>query len=160
MNKYILLSSIINNKNIDNIIKNILDMTSSLKKYYPEYESWFINKHISGIYLGTRDTILLIINDEIIGICNIKYEEKKICTLFVKEEYQNKGIAKKLIIKAISLLKVPDPLITIPKSVIYKYKNIIKEFNWNLIESIDNYYVEGSTELVYNRNIDGGKRWI
>ena len=31
MSKYILLSSIINNKDIDNIVKNILDMTSSLK---------------------------------------------------------------------------------------------------------------------------------
>lgn len=39
MSKYILLSSIINNKDIDNIVKNILDMTRSLKKYYPEYES-------------------------------------------------------------------------------------------------------------------------
>lgn len=39
MSKYILLSSITNNKDIENIIKNILDMTSSLKKYYPEYES-------------------------------------------------------------------------------------------------------------------------
>lgn len=31
MNKYILLSGITNNKDIENIIKNILDMTSSLK---------------------------------------------------------------------------------------------------------------------------------
>ena len=119
-----------------------------------------MNKHIPGIYLGTRDTILLIINNEIVGICNIKYEEKKICTLFIKEEYQNKGIGKELVTKAIILLKVTDPLITIPKSIIYKYKNIIKEFNWKLVKSIDNYYIEGSTELVYNRNIDGGKTWI
>ena len=160
MSKYILLSSIINNKDIDDIVKNILDMTSSLKKYYPEYESWFMNKHIPGIYLDTRDTILLMINNDIVGICNIKYEEKKICTLFIKEEYQNKGIGKELVTKAIILLKVTDPLITIPKSIIYKYKNIIKEFNWKLVKSIDNYYIEGSTELVYNRNIDGGKTWI
>ena len=66
MSKYILLSSIINNKDIDDIVKNILDMTSWLKIYYPEYENWFINKHIPSIYLGTRDTILLIINDEIV----------------------------------------------------------------------------------------------
>lgn len=160
MSKYILLSSIINNKDIENIIKNILDMTSSLKKYYPEYESWFMNKHIPGIYLNTRDTILLMINNDIVGICNIKYEEKKICTLFIKEEYQNKGMVKELINEAINLLKVTDPLITIPKSVIYKYESIIKKLNWKLIENIDNYYVEGSTELVYNRNIDGGKTWI
>lgn len=127
MSKYILLSSIINNKDIENIIKNILDMTSSLKKYYPEYESWFMNKHIPGIYLDTRDTILLMINNDIVGICNIKYEEKKICTLFIKEEYQNKGMVKELINEAITLLKVTDPLITIPKSVIYKYESIIKK---------------------------------
>lgn len=159
MSKYILLSSIINNKDIDNIVKNILDMTRSLKKYYPEYESWFINKHIPGIYLGTRDAILLMINNDIVGICNIKYEENKICTLFIKEEYQNKGMVKELIEEAIILLKVTDPLLTIPKSVIYKYESIIKKYNWKLIQSIDNYYVEGSTELVYNRNIDGGKTW-
>ena len=160
MSKYILLSSIINNKDIDDIVKNILDMTSSLKKYYPEYESWFMNKHIPGIYLDTRNTILLMINNDIVGICNVKYEEKKICTLFIKEEYQNKGMVKELINEAINLLKVTDPLITIPKSVIYKYESIIKKLNWKLIESIDNYYVEGSTELVYNRNIDGGRTWI
>lgn len=160
MSKCILLSSIINDKDIDDIIKNILDMTSSLKKYYPEYENWFKTKHIPGIYLGTRDTILLIINNDIVGICNIKYEENKICTLFIKEEYQNKGIGKELVNKAIDLLKVPNPLITIPKSIIYKYESIIKKFNWKLVKSIDNYYVEGSTELVYNRNIDGGKIWI
>lgn len=43
-----------------------------------------MNKHIPGIYLNTRDTILLMINNDIVGICNVKYEEKKICTLFIK----------------------------------------------------------------------------
>ena len=38
--------------------------------------------------------------------------------------------------------------------------NIIRKFNWQLVKSIDNYYTKGSTELVYNRNIDGGKTWI
>lgn len=119
----------------------------------------FINKHIPGIYLGSRDTILLIINNDIVGICNIKYEENKICTLFVKEEYRNKGIGKELVIRAIDLLKSTDPLITVPKSIVYKYEKIIKKFNWKLVKSINDYYVEGSTELVYNRNIDGGKTW-
>lgn len=93
-----------------------------------------MNKHIPGIYLDTRDTILLMINNGIVGICNVKYEEKKIYTLFIKEKYQNKGIGKELINEAINLLKVTDPLLTIPKSVIYKYESIIKKLNWKLIE--------------------------
>ena len=53
-------------------INEILRITVSAKDTYPNYANWFLNKHIPGIYDGSRDTIIALYEEEIVGIANIK----------------------------------------------------------------------------------------
>lgn len=76
---------------INNLLKETIQFTQPLKTYYPNYEEWFLQKQIPGLYQGTRDIFLSIDQNKIIGIANVKNEEeKKICTLYITPSYQRK----------------------------------------------------------------------
>lgn len=150
--QYFKLSQLIKDGiDINPIIDKILLLTISAKKSYPEYTTWFLNKHIPGIYLGTRDTIIAVDHNNIVGISNIKNDnEKKICTLYFRPEYRYKRIGKILVDKSIEALESRTPLITIPSSSIYEFKNIIRRYNWSLTDCIDDCYLKGESELIFN----------
>ena len=64
---------------------------------YPTHKHWFYTKQIPGIFKGERD-ILFIRNpknkNEIIAFSCLKKTEteKKICNIYVSEEFRNKGL--------------------------------------------------------------------
>ena len=63
---------------------------------YPNINEW-LNKVKSDLKLGTRIIIIEWINNEVAGFCILKNtKEKKVCFLFVSENYQKVGIATKL----------------------------------------------------------------
>ena len=62
INYYSLSKLLQNGHDIEPIINEILLVTISAKTTYPEYTKWFLEKHIPGIYLGTRDTIIAVHN--------------------------------------------------------------------------------------------------
>ena len=76
INYYSLSKLVKDGIDIDPIINEILLTTISAKTTYPEYTKWFIEKHIPGIYLGTRDTIIAVHNNKIVGVSNIKREKE------------------------------------------------------------------------------------
>lgn len=76
MTNYYFLSKLLKEgHDIDSIINEILLVTISAKTTYPEYTKWFLEKHIPGIYLGTRDTIIAVDNNKIVGVSNIKRDK-------------------------------------------------------------------------------------
>lgn len=160
--KYYVLSQLIN-KGIDlnPIINEILLLTISAKKTYPEYTKWFLEQHIPGIYLGTRDTIIVVHNNHLIGVSNIKNStEKKICTLYFRPEYRYKRTGKILVDKSIELLECSSPLITIPSPSLGEFKKIIKRYNWELTDCIDDCYSKGTSEFIFNGELEGQNKCL
>lgn len=155
MIKYYSLSELLK-KGIDlnPIIDAILLETISAKATYPEYTEWFIKKHIPGIYLGTRDTIIAVHNNKIIGVSNIKRDkESKLCTLYFNPKYRRQHLGVSLVDKSIELLGTSKPLITMPSSYLPEFKNIIKRYDWQLTDCIDDCYIANTSELVFNGEI-------
>ena len=144
---------------IEPIINEILLVTISAKTTYPEYTKWFIEKHIPGIYLGTRDTIIAVHNNKIVGLSNIKRDkENKLCTVYFDPKYRKQRLGITLVDKSIELIGDSKPLITMPSSYLPQFKNIIKRYDWQLTDCIDGCYEENTSELVFNGEISNGNK--
>ncbi len=154
INYYSLSKLISEGQEIDSIINEILLVTISTKTTYPEYTKWFLEKHIPGIYLGTRDTIIAVHNNKIVGVSNIKRDkENKLCTVYFDPKYRKQKLGITLVDKSIELIGDSKPLITMPSSYIPQFKNIIKRYNWQLTDCIDSCYQENTSELIFNGEI-------
>lgn len=144
---------------IEPIINEILLVTISAKTTYPEYTKWFVEKHIPGIYLGTRDTIIAVHNNKIVGVSNIKRDkENKLCTVYFDPKYRKQRLGITLVDKSIELIGDSKPLITMPSSYLPQFKNIIKRYDWQLTDCIDGCYEENTSELVFNGEISNGNK--
>lgn len=136
---------------INNLLKETIQFTQPLKTYYPNYEEWFLQKQIPGLYQGTRDIFLSIDQNKIIGIANVKNEEeKKICTLYITPSYQRKKEGTKLLKKCFTYLNTNAPVISIPSIKIPEYLSFIQKYNWQLSEIQPNRYQENSQEFLFN----------
>ena len=154
INYYSLSKLLEQGHDLEPIINEILLVTISAKTTYPEYTKWFIEKHIPGIYLGTRDTIIAVHNNKIVGVSNIKREkENKLCTVYFDPKYRKQKLGLTLVDKSIELIGDTKPLITMPSSYLPQFKNIIKRYDWQLTDCIDNCYLENTSELVFNGEI-------
>lgn len=135
---------------IEPVINEILFITVSAKTTYPEYADWFIKKHVPGIYDGTRNTIIAVHNNKIVGVSNIKSSENKLCTLYFNPKYRRQRLGVKMVEESFKYLKDSKPLITMPSSYLPEFKNIIKRYDWQLTDCIDDCYMKDISELVFN----------
>ena len=117
-----LISSNLNEK----IIDEIYELTKEIRNTYSDYKEWFYNKQTKE---ENRKTIYLK-TDEIIGVVNLKKEENKLCTIYLKEEYRNKGISNILLEEAFKYLDTTKPYLTCNKNNLKYLNNIIKKYNW------------------------------
>lgn len=151
INYYSLSKLLQEGHNIEAIIDEVLLVTINAKNTYPEYTKWFLEKHIPGIYLGTRDTIIAVHYNRIVGVSNIKRDkENKLCTVYFDPKYRKQKLGITLVDKSIELIGDSKPLITMPSSYLPQFKNIIKRYDWQLTDCIDNCYKENTSELVFN----------
>lgn len=151
INYYKLSEYIKYNMDINPTINEIIRITVSAKETYPNYMNWFINKHIPGIYSGDRDTIVATYEDEIVGVANIKKgKEKKICTLYFKPNFRGNKFGIELTEKATEALEDDKPLITMPISSIKQFKSIIKKYDWQVTDCVNDLYKENTQEIILN----------
>lgn len=125
-----LISSNLNEK----IIDEIYELTKEIRNTYSDYKEWFYNKQTKE---ENRKTIYLK-TDEIIGVVNLKKEENKLCTIYLKEEYRNKGISNILLEEAFKYLDTTKPYLTCNKNNLKYLNNIIKKYNWKKTGIINN----------------------
>lgn len=125
-----LISSNLNGK----IIDEIYELTKEIGNTYSDYKEWFYNKQTKE---ENRKTIYLKTN-EIIGVVNLKKEENKLCTIYLKEEYRNIGISNILLEEAFKYLDTTKPYLTCNKNNLKYLNNIIKKYNWKKTGIINN----------------------
>ena len=139
------------------ITKEIYLLTKHLNDSYPKYKEWFYNKQVKDTLLGKRNIIFVKDNEnKIIGISSLKKynEEKKICTLFILEEYRNKKITTILLEESLKYLETTKPLITISEDKIPMFQSIINKYNWQLIEIAEAIYISNKREYCFNGRLN------
>lgn len=122
----------------------------SAKKYYPDFRSWYYKKVIPDILNNQRDFILEYRQDKIVGLSLVKYEERKLCTLKVFDEYQNKGYGLKLFEKSFEALDTDKPFLTVSEEKYVEFEKIFKYFNFELTSVKNGLYRNDKIEYFFN----------
>ena len=155
MVEYIIFSELIKREKVSlvvSLLNQVLIETIQYKSDYPDYEDWFWEKQVRGLFDGYRDIIVAIKNGKVIGISNIKNtaSEKKICTLTVDKKYRMKSVGSKLIDISIAILGVSNPVITMSIDKLSEFNKIIKKYNWEITGVKKDLYQEDVYEVIIN----------
>ena len=120
------------------------------KRYYPNFDIWYYQNVIPAVKNG--DKKIITIKNEIVikGICIVKLSEKKLCTLRVMENYQDKGIGIRLFEKSFEALNTRTPLLSVSEEKLPSFKKIFDYYGFKLTSIKENYYRKGKKEYFYN----------
>ncbi len=134
------------------IINEIYLMTEHLNLTYPNYKEWFFDKQVKGCYTPNRNIIFIKNNNHIIGVSCLKKEEneRKICTLFVDNNYRMKNIGNILLEKSFEFLETTKPLITFTEDKLPMFLKIIEKYDWQLTNIVESKYNNELKELYFN----------
>ncbi|MFC2558330.1 MAG: GNAT family N-acetyltransferase, partial [Haemophilus seminalis] len=103
-----------------------------------------------------REMFICLSNEEnllsISGLMILKNscDEKKICTLRVKENYQKRGIGSEFIQKAFDFLETDKPLITVPEESVEAFSKIFNKYGFEKKDEIPDLYRKNKIEHIYN----------
>lgn len=137
------------------LVDNIYITAMNPDNDYKNFKKWFYSKQMMGVNSGKRN-IYFVRNPnntaEIIALVCLKKEnnEKKICMIYVKDDFRNKGIGASLLKKSFEWLGTTKPLITFSEHKYFLFKSIIEKYNWKLIESISRENGLSQKELCFN----------
>lgn len=123
-----------------------------LEQHYPEFASWFHNKITHGVISGERSVIFEERNGIIVGFTILKHtsKEKKICTLRVTEDYQNKGLGVKLFDKSFDLLETEKPLLSVSETMLPDFNKMFNYFGFKEEQEYKGIYIPNVYEISYN----------
>ena len=137
-------------------------LLSPLKTDYPAFGQWYWQTVREGIKAGNR-SILAAIDDArdcISGLAIIKAaEEKKISTLYVRDDCRGQGLGSILLNRAIFELHTEKPLITVASSHILEYDALLKDAGFAIKATYPDYYNVGSIEYAFNGYLHNECRW-
>ena len=139
-------------------LKNIFSNFIKEKEFlYPNFKKWFNKILIENLnFPNKREIFFCIIKEKLlINICGIMIlknykEEKKICTLYVLENFRNKKIGSQMIKKSFEYLGTNKPFITIPEEEYLNFKALLDKFNFIETKRIKSYYRKDKIEYFYN----------
>lgn len=141
------------NKQFAKLVADSYAITDWICDDYPLHCDHFFSKYVPGIFDGEREIISCYVNGKIAATAILKKDatERKISTIYVKDEYQKRGIATALLEKCFEWLGTTKPLITFADYKVPQFEGIIKKYGWKLTTILeDGYYNDHSREYVYN----------
>ena len=144
------------NKTFSKLIAESYMITDWICKDYPSHCDHFYSKYVPGIFDGEREVISCYVDGKIAATAFLKKDktELKISTLYVKPEYQKRGIATALVERCFEWLGTTKPLITIADYKLDQFAGIIKKYGWEETQVLDSgYYNDHSREHVFNGTI-------
>lgn len=123
-----------------------------LELSYPNFNTWFNNKIITGILSGERILLLVYKNNELAGVSILKNTpvEQKICTLYVFPKYQSQGIGVQLFKKSMAILESDKPLLSVSQDRLSLYDKLFAYFGYDFVENYHGLYVPQKNELSFN----------
>ena len=141
-----------NNQFFVDTIVEIQDMLSFIKKDYEHFFEWYWSTAIPKLFNNKMEFLVAIDKNNIIGILIAKKEENesKICTLYVKEDYQNKGVGSSLLKESFKYLQTTKPILTFTDYKLPMFQGIIDKYDWSIDEKV---YKEYNKKYEYKCNV-------
>ncbi|MEM5570054.1 GNAT family N-acetyltransferase [Aliarcobacter butzleri] len=130
----------------DSIYKRL----SAAEQFYPNFKYWYFQKVLPDIFSNKRDFIFENRDNNIVGLSLVKYDEKKLCTLKVFEEYQNKGLGLKLFEKSFERLDTDKPFLTVSQEKYEEFKKLFNYYKFELTSVKIGLYRDNKLEYFFN----------
>ena len=145
------LKDYLNKEEFQKLVKSIYKITDFITEDYPDYKE----KQLDGVLNGERNILFVrnpLNSKEIIAVASLKKSknEKKICTLYVKDKYRNRGIGGALVEVSMNWLETRNPMITFSAYKLIMFNKLINKYNWQLTEVRENNDI---CELCFNGKI-------
>ncbi|HAS8156264.1 TPA: GNAT family N-acetyltransferase [Vibrio vulnificus] len=123
--------------------------------FYPNFFDWIDRKFIPGLINGEREIVIISERGNLLGYSALKktHKENKICTLYVKGFARNSGIGTILLNVSKIRLNEDRPLITVSEDRIELFESMFNKNNFKLVNSINNLYLDGKKEYVFNKEM-------
>ena len=124
----------------------------SAELYYPDFKNWYYSKVVPDLLLKNRSLLVEKRQNNIAGIAIIKntIQEKKLCTLKIIDQYQNRGIGLKLFEKTFEELETTKPYLTVSEEKMVEFKKIFNYYNFELTSVKKDLYRAGKVEFIFN----------
>ncbi len=140
-------------------LQSIGEALCFLKKDYPDFLGWYRKKVLPGLATASRQVYIAVPGDcpgRLAGVMILKDTpaQKKICTLYVAELYRGQKLGSKFLSRAISVLRVHRPLITVSDAHQSEFSPLFRHFGFQLYDSCLGYYRKGVSEHSYNGPIE------
>lgn len=144
------------NSQLSSLQDDIFTILIESQEWYPEIFNWYFQKFVPGLFNGPRSILKYHIGNDVAGIALLKKEinEKKICTLQVKDHYRKNGIGKALFGLCLETLDTSKPMITVSAERLSYFSSIFKYYDLKLEQVVQNYYRNNSIEYVFNGFLD------
>ena len=139
----------------DEVYNYLMDLEQS----YPGFKSWYNETVLREMYQENsgREIILSIsyFDETPLGLTGIAIlkktaEEKKICTFRINEKYRKLGIGTELFTECLKFLETDKPMLTVAEDRLEMFQPLIKKYNFEETQRLEDYYVKGSVEHVFN----------
>lgn len=127
-----------------------------LRSSYPNFDDWFMTRVLPGIYTGERTLIIEERGSTVVGLLILKHtaNEKKLCTLRVRPEFENRGLGVRLFETAFERLGTERPLLSISESTLPKFFRVFKHFGFAQVGAYRGLYLPHVHEFSYNGLLD------
>jgi GNAT superfamily N-acetyltransferase len=124
---------------------------AKLELLYPGFADWLAYAVAPGLRTGGRR---LFVHDEAgqfgLVIAKRSANEHKLCTVYTDQRSRGKGVASRLMSKAIDWLGNEKPLITISEDRLVEFEPLINKFDFSLTQVVHSYYRLNTREFVFN----------
>ena len=134
-------------KNFSKAVNEIYLGTAFNIEQYPNYLNWYFTKNIPRVLTNQGEGLFDLDALLLKGLVFIKYDEQKICTLYVSDEYRRNGLGQKMLEESFKLLNTDKPLITIPEYKLDMFMKFIKDYGWKETGYSDKY---NKKEVIFN----------
>jgi len=133
--------------------KFIFSHLSDAKEYYPNFEGWFFNQVVPEIKTGNRQLLIESRNDQVAGIAivNTGYE-KKLCTLRVAEQFQNRGLGIRLFERCFEVLETNKPFLTVSEEKLPEFQRVFDYYGFEMTSVKNDIYRKGKKEFYFNES--------
>jgi len=123
-----------------------------LRGLYPEFGRWFAYKVLPGVLRGERTISIEERWGRVVGLLILKHtgEERKLCTLRVTEDLQNRGLGIRLFEYAFEILETEKPLLSVADVNKSAFERIFRYFNFESGGAYRGLYRPDSVEFAYN----------
>ncbi|MGV2111673.1 GNAT family N-acetyltransferase [Agrobacterium salinitolerans] len=132
--------------------QEVLQFIGSLSEDYPDIQSWYVNKVIPGLRIGTRFLLPVHREEKLVAVGIAKNDgfERKICTVRVAPHHAGRGLGPRVFDGLLKWLNDDQPGLTVSATKLPAFERIFDWYGFKLTGVENGLYVPGKQEIGYN----------